>query len=303
MYSTSMKNTHMEHPEDTVLTGDLSVLNWFTGDSHISAKMDGAPAVVWGMNPANGRFFVGTKSVFNKVKIKINHSHEEIDENHEGAVADILHTCFDYLPRTRRIIQGDFIGFGGDNCYQPNTLTYVFPFMVEEKIVICPHTLYLAEHDLRDAHSFPLDARLPSNDDVLFVSPSVSISEQHQIDDMQTVCNFARQMATMVDFADNTEAESLKRIFNRFIKQGKDIDPEMFPPQTINLVRFWKLIKSIKMDLFAYISDDSFIECYLEGEESDHEGYVMSNEFGTYKIVNREVFSNANFRIGITKRD
>ena len=55
----------MEHPEDTVLTGDLSVLNWFTSESSISAKMDGAPAVVWGMNPANGRFFVGTKSVFN----------------------------------------------------------------------------------------------------------------------------------------------------------------------------------------------------------------------------------------------
>ena len=65
----------MEHPEDLVLSGDLSVLNWFTADSKISVKIDGSPAIVWGTNPATGNFFVGTKSVFNKVKIKINESH------------------------------------------------------------------------------------------------------------------------------------------------------------------------------------------------------------------------------------
>ena len=62
----------MEHPEDLVLSGDLSVLNWFTADSKISVKIDGSPAIVWGTNPATGNFFVGTKSVFNKVKININ---------------------------------------------------------------------------------------------------------------------------------------------------------------------------------------------------------------------------------------
>ena len=58
-----MKNLHLEHPEDTILTGDLSCLDWFVDpDSFISTKMDGAPAIVWGTNPANGKFFVGTKS-------------------------------------------------------------------------------------------------------------------------------------------------------------------------------------------------------------------------------------------------
>ena len=33
------KNLHLEHPEDSILNGDLSVLNWFTADSNISAKM------------------------------------------------------------------------------------------------------------------------------------------------------------------------------------------------------------------------------------------------------------------------
>ena len=71
-----MKNTHLEHPEDSILTGDLTVLDWFTAHGTLSVKIDGAPAIVWGRNPATGNFFVGTKSVFNKVKIKINESHE-----------------------------------------------------------------------------------------------------------------------------------------------------------------------------------------------------------------------------------
>jgi len=77
-----MKNTHINHPEDSVLTGDLSVLKWFTSKGKLSVKVDGSPAIVWGTNPATGNFFVGTKSVFNKVKIMINESHQDIDKNH-----------------------------------------------------------------------------------------------------------------------------------------------------------------------------------------------------------------------------
>ena len=66
-----MKNTHIEHPEDSILTGDLSVLDWFVAKSNISAKIDGSPAIVWGRNPATGNYFVGTKSVFNKVLLML----------------------------------------------------------------------------------------------------------------------------------------------------------------------------------------------------------------------------------------
>ena len=68
---------HIEHPEDSVLTGDLSFLDAIRNQGTLSVKMDGAPAIVWGVNPASGKFFVGTKSVFNKVKIKINESHQD----------------------------------------------------------------------------------------------------------------------------------------------------------------------------------------------------------------------------------
>ena len=45
-------------------------------EGHLSVKIDGAPAIVGGLI-LQLVFFVGTKSVFNKVKIKINESHAE----------------------------------------------------------------------------------------------------------------------------------------------------------------------------------------------------------------------------------
>ena len=65
------KNIHIEHPEDSILDGTLSVLGAFLNVIRLSVKIDGAPAIVWGTNPATGNFFVGTKSVFNKKKIII----------------------------------------------------------------------------------------------------------------------------------------------------------------------------------------------------------------------------------------
>ena len=40
-----MKNTHLDHPEDSILTGDLTVLDWFISNSDMSVKMDGKPAI------------------------------------------------------------------------------------------------------------------------------------------------------------------------------------------------------------------------------------------------------------------
>ena len=52
---------HLEHPEDTILTGDLSVFDaLYEIQSNISVKIDGAPSIVWGVNPENGKSFVGS---------------------------------------------------------------------------------------------------------------------------------------------------------------------------------------------------------------------------------------------------
>ena len=298
-----MKNTHIEHPEDSTLNGDLSVLNWFTSNGKISAKIDGAPAIVWGCNPASGKFFVGTKSVFNKVKIKINESHEDIDRNHSGNVADILHECFECLPRTDKIYQGDFIGFGGEECYQPNTITYYFPEKVTQRIIIAPHTEYFAENDLREASCQPITAFKMHDDkwDVLFVTPWVTIDEHR--DDIQDMCNFARQMSTLCEFPDDKTVARIKRHLNACIKADIEMDDITLEALAhdnecdVSVLRLWKLVESIKMDMFAYIDCEDGVDCYIGEEMCDHEGYVLHNEFGTYKIVYREGFSHANFNL------
>ena len=117
---------HIEHIEDTVLNGNLSALELLETGSNLSAKIDGSPSIVWGQDPADNLFFVGTKSVFNKRLVKRCKSYGDIDNWYSGDLHEILTTCFRNLPNDGNIYQGDFIGFGGDSEYNPNTITYTF---------------------------------------------------------------------------------------------------------------------------------------------------------------------------------
>ena len=291
------KNLHLEHPEDTILTGNLDVLDWFVNPGTLSVKIDGAPAVCWGMNPANGKFCVGTKSVFNKVKIKIAHSHEEIDSLYTGEVAKILHLCFDYLPHTETFYQGDWIGEGGLNEYTPNTITYKFGDVVSQKIIIAPHTCYYAEHDLRDAQAFPDRSIWTDTETVKFVKPEAYIlHNQESFADVEEICKFARQMAQTATFVSEKEAAKIKQQINACIRAGEEINPEDFDCDA-NLLRLWALVKSIKDDCL-FLCRNYGPAAYINGNRIDAEGYVLSNEFGMFKLINREVFAYANFNYG-----
>jgi len=296
-----MKNTHIEHPEDSILTGDLSALNWFVTDGRLSLKIDGAPAIVWGRNPATGNFFVGTKSVFNKVKIKINESHQDIDDNHTGPVAEILHLCYDYLPRSPWILQGDFIGVGGSDEYQPNTITYVFPSVIRETIIIAPHTYYDAEDDLRNAVGRPLDFSLTDTHHCKFIKPQAWIAYgADKFEDVIDVVGFAKQMSTTCEFVSDKKAREMKKVFNTFIKVGADLDEEALTLACDcdrNLIRLWKLVKAIKDDCLMVCRNNG-PTAYMGYDRIDAEGYVYANEFGMFKIVKREAFSRANFNSG-----
>jgi len=294
-----MKNKHIEHPEDSILNGDLSVLNWFTADSHISVKIDGSPAIVWGTNPANNKFFVGTKSVFNKKLIKINHNHADVDRNHKGKVADILHLCLDNLPFTDNIYQGDYLGCGGTDSFNPNTIRYDFPDKVFQEIVIAPHTVYFAKKDLRDAVAVPMDFTLIDTLNCKFVQPEVTLKEDRV--SMIDRCNFARQIATLCEFPNDKQVKTIKRQLNTCIREEIEIDDLTLDALAsdneidVNVLRLWQLVRSMKWDLFSFIERDDEIECYINDEECDHEGYVISNDYGTFKIVDRDVFSKNNF--------
>jgi hypothetical protein len=286
-----MKNTHLQHPEDSILTGDLTVLDWFLAESDLSVKIDGSPAIVWGTNPATGNFFVGTKSVFNKVKIKINETHDDIDRNHSGVVADILHHCFDCLPDFDGIVQGDFIGFGGDDTFCPNTITYVFDEIIDQNIIIAPHTLYATDDEMKDCYVINDMVGMEEFEDTetcKFVQPRA-----WQLDeDFSEIVGFARQMSQLVTFVNEKEATELKKQLNACIREGLEVVPETFNNSL--LISYWFLIKSIKEDML-YLCRNNGPEAYIDNEQCGGEGYVRMNEFGMFKLVNREQFSHANF--------
>jgi len=294
-----MQNKHIEHPEDTILTGDLNALDWFEAAGALSVKIDGAPAIVWGRNPATGNFFVGTKSVFNKVKIKINESHAEIDQNHTGEVAKILHACFDWLPHTDAIFQGDFIGFGGESEYTPNTITYSFGEVIDQEIIIAPHTYYEANGDLRDSWAIPMLFTITDTAYCKFVKPKARIFSGDydtclgSFSDLSEVIQFAKVMAQNVTFVDEKKAKQIKQELNKCIREGVEIDDNAFDCD-YTLIAYWKLIKSIKDDAL-YLCRNDGPAAYIGYDQIDAEGYVYSNEFGTMKLVNRERFSHANF--------
>ncbi len=293
------KNLHLEHVEDTILTGDLRALDCLLTEGYLSVKIDGSPAIVWGKNPATGNFFVGTKSVFNKVKIKINESHQDIDANHTGEVATILHKCFDYLPQTEGIFQGDFIGFGGYREYTPNTITYQFDDVVTEEIIVAPHTHYTAEKDLRDAIAHPMKFIITDTFYCKFVKPTARIFTGNydtcagSFADVREPIQFAKQMAQTVTFLSDKKAKEIKKQLNACIREGRPVVNSEFDCDPM-LLGFWALVKSIKDDAL-FLCRNNGPRSYIGQDEVNAEGYVYSNEFGTYKLVNRQQFSYANF--------
>ena len=153
-YLSESKNTHLEHLEDEIINngyeGGLnavaflkSLRGMLTGSSrrklNVSVKWDGAPAVFCGINPENGRFFVGSKSIFN-VTPKINYTQSDISRNHSGGLAAKLNIALRELPKLgiKGIVQGDLlftpadiksVSIRGEDAiaFTPNTITYAVP--------------------------------------------------------------------------------------------------------------------------------------------------------------------------------
>ena len=292
------KILHLEHPEDTILTGDDLFLQSLRLKGDLSVKVDGAPAIVWGTNPATGKFFVGTKSVFNKVKIKINESHQDIDANHTGEVATILHKCFDYLPRNGGIIQGDFIGLGGSDEYTPNTITYQFDGIVDAEIIVAPHTLYTAESDLRDAVAEPMRFIITDTIYCKFVFPkaytwSGEYNYDHTAFEMPPILDLIRQVYAKTTFVTNKEAEQIKRNVNKSIREGYPMTNEDFLGNE-SLMHLYGLMIILKEELM-YQCRNVGPRAFIGQDEVSAEGYVYSTTLGTYKLVDRRRFSVANF--------
>ena len=174
------KRTHLQHIEDIILadghSGGEAVVNYFQGimqtlqgsadqSINVSVKWDGAPAIVCGTNPENGRWFVGTKGVFGK-NAKLNYSKEDIARNHgTDDLGQKLLKCLTHLVKLniRGIVQGDYMfhretlqrqNMSGENylTFKPNTITYAVPEksdlgkqMASAQVGIIFHTTYTGD--------------------------------------------------------------------------------------------------------------------------------------------------------------
>jgi hypothetical protein len=129
------------------------------------------------------------------------------------------------------------------------------------------------------------------------VQPEAYIQHgQTSFADVEEVCNFARQMATACEFVSGKQLANLKIALNACIREGRNVEDDAFDCDA-NLIRLWKLVKSIKEDCL-FLCRNNGPAAYIGYDRIDAEGYVMTNEFGMFKLVNREVFSNANFNNG-----
>jgi hypothetical protein len=151
------KLKHITHPEDRPLFhGHVGFEHAYgalqsahehmkakTKSSKLTMKYDGSPSIVFGHHPKTGRFFVATKSAFNK-NPKINYSEADIERNHghaPGLVKTLKH-ALKHLPKVAPktgIYQGDVMHHAetktlnemyleeaksGSVSFTPNTITY-----------------------------------------------------------------------------------------------------------------------------------------------------------------------------------
>lgn len=204
---------HLRHVEDYVIHGGHEgvaaadehlrgmhdmLLGKNSKGLHASTKYDGAPSIVFGQHPQTGKFFVASKSAFNK-NPKINYTDEDIEANHGHApgLVEKLKSALKHLPgimpKTGGIYQGDLmhsegdaVSKGGMTSVTPNTLTYSAPSNsvegrnMKKKLGVVVHTKYSGRGGLESMNAQPLDdktrAKFKEHPDVNNIDPTMDVN-------------------------------------------------------------------------------------------------------------------------------
>jgi len=266
------KNVHLEHLEDNVLNNGVSgareainflrsLRNMLAGHSdvkvNVTTKWDGSPAIFAGINPENGKFFVGTKSVFNK-NAKLNYTDEDIDENHAAeGLNNKLKIALAYLPKLgiKGILQGDMM-FTKDDLtpqtiegeeyitFQPNTIVYAVPantklakMMMAAQLGVVFHTSYTGKDIENMKASFNIDlGHLTTTKDVWFrdasftdASGSATFTEKETADLTSILSQAGRLFTTIPALTLNKISSSetylmqIKTYNNTKVREGQEI--------------------------------------------------------------------------------
>ena len=267
-YVTEDKNTHLEHVEDEIfnlgysgvdnainfLEGITNLISGHSNDNYsMTVKWDGAPAVFCGINPENKKFFVGTKSIFNK-EPKINYTAADVKRNHSNSpgLVEKLLLALKYLPKLgiKGILQGDLLFTKSDLSitklsgeemltFTPNTITYAVQLgsklakqIVSSKLGIVFHTSYKGKNIKSMSASFGVNvSRLRKTKDVFFMDAdfkmdstvTMNSSETDKIlSDLSSAHSKAKNIAQLLNdiSADKILLPLLKIYINANVREG-----------------------------------------------------------------------------------
>ena len=267
---------HLEHLEDEMLNygvegchaavSFLKELRQMVGKSSSSlmqTKWDGAPSIVCGQHPLTGRFFVGTKSVFNKTEPKLCYFDENID-TYYGNIPDLRDKMKVALSEFQKldikgVIQGDLLyttdvkeeEVDGEKLYtfRPNTITYGIPVnhplgqkCKDSKIGVVFHTHYTGD----DLESMQAKGGVPDNmisessevlniknttpmTDVNFTTAEFTEFDRH-VDEIERMCRFSGAFLDELLGLKGTKGDAkwhissyMKQFFNDQIKKAQTI--------------------------------------------------------------------------------
>jgi hypothetical protein len=279
------KNVHLEHIQDQVLNRGVagareainflqSLRDMLAGQSNVkvnvTTKWDGAPAIFAGTNPENGKFFVGTKGVFN-INPKLNYTDGDIDKNHPGEGLNAkLKVALRYLPKLgiKGILQGDMMFTKGDIdqqtidgesyiTFQPNTIVYAVPTdtklaktMLNAQLGVVFHTSYTGKKmaDMKASFNVDIGGLTPTKDiwfrDASFVDTSGTATfTAEETKQLTTILSLAGRTfqnispLTLNRIATNDAIKTYIKTFNNTkVREGKKVTNTT--QHTLELIRY-----------------------------------------------------------------
>lgn len=281
--STSAPKIHIEHLEDLIFNsgyaGAQSALDQIeslrqmlaegTGTTtKLTVKWDGAPAIICGIDPTDGKFFVGTKSVFAKAEPKRCKSIKDIATwySEQPELAAKLEHALKSLPKLGigGVIQGDLMFTPGDvhivsvndeDCYvfTPNTITYAVPVksnlgqkISRAKIGIIFHTAYDGDtlESMTPRYGINVSG-LTNHPDVWFddatykdytgvasLTPSENTKIQQYLNATATTMDKIGQQRFDIIITNKDFSKHIKPFVNKLIRQGTHVgEPSQFLKQ------------------------------------------------------------------------
>lgn len=336
-------NLHMVHLEDLIFTYGLNGLDLsyslLANRSYYSPtiKYDGAPSVFVGIDKADGKYFVSTKSIANVTPI-LYKSLDDIPDTPLGKKLKVVFEECKCLGITKGVIQGDImwtddvIYDGNVSTFQANTLIYeTHEDLSKYKLGITFHTLYLDGFNYTGCNT---DTWQYDNPNLKLISNvAVNQDSNYYYNELSEILEDIESIKCMnLDFNNEFLIGYCKSYMNHVIKNNDNLK---FDEYFLNKMFYkigslkshagklkWVNLLDTNLELanrFNVVFDTLFkiselkntivnnldqqnrqFSVYLEKIDGNflevgHEGYVLETNNTFVKLVNREIFSRANF--------